>query len=57
VDEKLTKRLIAALDANTKALESHAKLLQAITGKKAPPQPPEPAQGSVDPLTRFLGDR
>lgn len=43
MDEKLAKKLIASLDANTEALKEHAKLLSAITGKKAPPRAPTPA--------------
>ena len=57
MDDKLAKRLASALEANTEALKEHAKLLSAITGKRSPPRPPEPAQRNVDPLTRFLEER
>ncbi len=61
MDEKTAKELkgalngvAEALDRTTRALQEHSKLLSAITGKKAPPRPPEPARSHTDPLTRLL---
>lgn len=54
MEEKLAKRLIAALEANTKAVEEHTKLMGGLTGRKPRPQP---EKQYADPLTRFLEGR
>lgn len=52
MDPKLAKKLIDALDANTKAVEESNRLTRLLAGRR-PVQSPQPQQ-SADPLTAHL---
>lgn len=53
MDEKTAKKLVAALEDNTKALEEQNRITKLLAGKTSA-QPRQAAPANVDPLTAHL---